>query len=242
MRYAILSDIHGNIEAFRAVCDALSTEGIDRYLSTGDVVGYGADPASCIALLRSLKPEATVAGNHDWGVAGLADISYFNHMARSAVIWTKGVLGKDDIGYLGSFPLVYERDGVTVVHGTLDEPESFSYILTADDASPTADMMNTDICFVGHSHCPGIFVSASGRVRPLSGTGVTLESGKRYVVNAGSIGQPRDSDPRASFVVYDERERTVEIKRAAYDIGAAQKKIMSAGLPRELALRLAEGA
>lgn len=226
MRYAILSDIHGNLEAFRAVLAALDEERIGRYLFLGDVVGYGADPAGCIKLLKSLSPEALIAGNHEWGVLGLLGREYFNVYARAAVEWTKTVLLESDMDYLRSFKLLFESEDMTLVHGSLESPKEFHYIFNDADARATMKSMKSDLCFVGHTHVAGIFNS---------------DDNKKRIVNAGSIGQPRDRDPRASFVVYDDSSGAIELKRTEYDIKTAQNKILKAGLPKELAFRLSAG-
>ena len=240
MRYGLISDIHGNLEALQAVLDLLLKERIDRYLCIGDVVGYGADPKACMRLIKKLEPAALVAGNHEWGTVELLGLEYFNEYAREAVIWTKRALSKDDADYLKSFRLVYEDEAMTLVHGTLDAPAEFHYLLNSHDAYLTMMQMKTPVCFVGHSHIPGIFYYDDGVVslRPAK---VKVDRDKRYVINIGSVGQPRDSDPRASYAIYDNEDDTVEIRRAAYDIKKAQGKILEAGLPKVLAYRLSEG-
>lgn len=241
MRYAILSDIHGNLEAFKAVLDALSEERIGAFLSVGDVVGYGADPKECIALLRSLEPEILIAGNHEWGVIGLKELEYFNELAQRAVLWTRNVLNKNDIEYLKSFSLVYEDGNITLVHGALNMPEEFYYIFDTDDADVTISKMRNPLCFVGHSHVPGIFVSNHNKVESLEAGKIHIDCERKYVINVGSVGQPRDGDPRASYAVYDNEEAALEIKRVEYDVETAQNKILQAGLPPRLARRLSEG-
>lgn len=241
MRYAILSDIHANLEAFRAVMDVLSSERIDRYLSVGDVVGYGADPKECIALLRSLEPEALVAGNHEWGVLGRTEKESFNELARYAVLWTAKTLLPDEIEYLNSFRLVYEDDGISIVHGTLNMPEEFYYIFDVEDACVTISKMNTNLCLVGHTHIPAIFVSDGAKVEYIESSQIRIDPEKKYVINTGSIGQPRDGDPRASFGIYDSEESIFEIRRVSYDVQKAAQKILRSGLPARLADRLKEG-
>ena len=241
MRYAVISDIHGNLEAFQAVLNSLSEERIDTYLFLGDVVGYGADPKECIKLLRSLDPIIAVAGNHEWGATGKTDMSYFNESAQSAILWTKKALDNGEIEYLKSFPLLYEDEKITLVHGTLNMPEEFYYIFDTEDAYVTISKMNNMLCFVGHSHVSGIFFSSDSKVESLDRAEIRMDSETKYLVNAGSIGQPRDGDPRASFAIYDDEEFTVEIKRVEYDVKKAQDKILKAGLPQRLADRLSEG-
>ena len=241
MRYAILSDIHGNLEAFTAVLDALSGDMIEAYLSIGDVVGYGANPKECIKLLHSLEPEILIAGNHEWGVLGLKELDYFNELAQYTVLWTKKVLDKDEIAYLRSFSLVYEDERMTLVHGTLNMPEEFYYIFDTEDADATISKMKTSLCFVGHSHVGGIFASNHTKIESLESSKIRVEYERKYVINVGSVGQPRDGDPRASYAIYDDEDATLEIKRAEYDVKKAQDKILKAGLPPRLASRLSEG-
>lgn len=241
MRYAVISDIHGNLEAFEAVLSALSEERIDEYLFAGDVVGYGADPKKCIELLKSLNPVAAVTGNHEWGVLKKIEMSYFNDLAQNAVLWTRKALDNGDIEYLESLPLVYEDEKMTLVHGTLNMPEEFYYIFDTEDAYVTISQMKAPLCFVGHSHVPGIFVSDSTKVEYMEGMDIRIDPENKQLINIGSIGQPRDGDPRASFAIYDDEELTVEIKRVEYDVKKAQEKILKAGLPPKLAYRLAEG-
>lgn len=241
MRYGVISDIHGNLEAFRAVLDALDGEMIDSYLFVGDLIGYGADPKECIRVLRDLNPAVMVAGNHEWGLLGKMEESYFNELAQRAVTWTKKLLNDDEIKYLESFPLIYEDEKMTLVHGTLNSPEEFYYVFDTEDAYVTMSQMKNCLCFIGHSHVPGIFVSDESKVIYLEDTDVRVDNQRKYLVNVGSVGQPRDGDPRASYAVYDEEELTIQIKRVDYDVQKAQEKILKAGLPPKLAYRLSEG-
>ena len=241
MRYALISDIHSNLEAFEAVLDTLSKEQIDKYLCLGDVVGYGADPRPCIKLLRSVSPEVTIAGNHDWAVVGLTDITYFNEAAADAVEWTRGVIGEDEREFLKALPLIYETKRFTLVHGTLEEPAEFHYILSGYDALKTIKLSATGACFVGHSHVAETFYTDGEHIAHTTMPEVRMESGRKYVVNVGSVGQPRDGDPRASFVIYDDEEGVIYTRRVSYDIKTAQDKIMKAGLPPWLAARLSKG-
>ena len=241
MRYAVISDIHGNLEAFESVLSAISEERVDDYLFLGDAIGYGADPKECLRLLKSLNPVAAIAGNHEWGVLGKLDVSYFNDTARDAIAWAAKVLDGADREYIESFPLVYQDEKVTLVHGTLNMPEEFYYIFDNEDAYVTLSQMNNSLCFVGHSHVPGIFSFDHNKVECMDRTDIKMDGENRYLVNVGSVGQPRDGDPKASFAVYDDEELTVEIKRAEYDVKKAQRKILNAGLPAKLAERLSEG-
>ncbi|MFA4981664.1 MAG: metallophosphoesterase family protein [Candidatus Omnitrophota bacterium] len=240
MRYALISDIHGNLEAFRAVLEALSKEKIDEFLFIGDVVGYGADPKECLKLLRSIRPKILISGNHEWGVLGLLDESYFNDYVAKAVAWTKSVLDGDELDYLRSFDVVHEDGSFALVHGSLYNPAGFNYIWDSKQASAVMKIMKAPICFAAHTHVAGIFYTDKGRMEFVSNSKKAVR-GEKYIVNAGSIGQPRDGDPRASFVIYDTESAVFEIRRVPYDIKSAQVKILKAGLPTMLADRLAEG-
>jgi len=241
MRYGVIADVHGNLEALTGVLGALSGEGIDAYLSVGDIIGYGADPRECLRVIKGLEPQALVAGNHEWGALDILEPSYFNDMAKASLVWTKGVLVKEDLEYIGSFSLMYEDSAFTVVHGSYDAPEEFNYITNAYDAGAAMKKLSSAVCFVGHTHAPGTFYESHGIVTYAQTDYIHFERNKKYVVNVGSVGQPRDGDPRACYAVYDASEGSVEIKRVEYDIASAQKKIIAAGLPGELAMRLGQG-
>jgi predicted phosphodiesterase len=241
MRYALISDIHANLEALKAALEALSGENIDEYLCVGDIIGYGADPSECIKIIRSLAPAVFISGNHEWGVTGLLKPDYFSDYAREAIEWTKKVLTRDEIDYLKTSELVCEHDCFTLVHGGLVRPSKFPYILDSDDAYSTMKLMDKDMCFVGHTHMAEIYYSDKDGARRHMGTSIKLEKGKRYLVNVGSVGQPRDADSRASYAIFDSSTGSVEIKRVWYDFKVTQAKIIKAGLPETLAQRLSEG-
>lgn len=241
MRYCVFSDIHGNLEAFEAVSEAFSKEKADSYICLGDVVGYGADPCACIKAVSLLSPGVLIAGNHEWGVLGLLGIDYFNEYAAAAIEWTRGVLGERETAYLRKFRLTEESGNCTFVHGSLDQPARFGYVLDEEDAGVSIKLSRTEITFVGHSHVAGVYYLHDGRGVCAGSARTRITRGVRCLVNVGSVGQPRDGDPRASYAIYDDEESVVEIKRVGYDIASAQKKILKAGLPRWLASRLSEG-
>ncbi len=241
MRYYILSDIHGNLDALDAVLQSIGKEAAGAYLCLGDVVGYGADPVACLKRVRSISPRVMIAGNHEWGVLGSLRPEYFNEYALEAVEWTRDELTAEEIGYLRSFKIEYRRPEFELVHGTLDEPGEFKYILGQEDTRGTFDAMRSGLCFVGHSHTAGIFVSEGDGVLQALSSRVSLEPGKKYIVNAGSVGQPRDRDPRAAYAVYDEEDGSVRISRVEYNVKSARKKILDAGLPAYLGDRLLDG-
>jgi diadenosine tetraphosphatase ApaH/serine/threonine PP2A family protein phosphatase len=240
MRYAIFSDVHANREAFDAVLEFLRRSHIDRFIFVGDIVGYGADPAACITLLKELYA-VSVAGNHDWAVAGKVELNYFNEEARLAVAWTQGRLEPADMFFLAELNLVEEDGGCCLVHGTLERPEAFDYMKDTLRASTTFRAQSQQICLVGHSHWPGVFVSQGDRIVFQKDTDLIIEEGMRVIVNAGSVGQPRDGDPRACCCIYDTDGQRISFHRIAYDVQTAARKIKEAGLPCFLAERLAQG-
>lgn len=241
MRYAVLSDIHGNLEALQAVLADLAG-GADGVLCLGDVVGYGADPLACLELVAE-QAQAFTAGNHEHGVAGRLDLAWFNAYARAAAEWTRERLDVAHRDYLGALPLAAEMEDAVLVHASPAQPEEWDYLVTAEDGFAALPAFSTRLCFVGHSHVPAVWsVGSSGPDYALRPAQVDLEYGRRYLVNVGSVGQPRDRDPRACYVLWDLEAGRIIWRRVAYDVAAARAKIVAAGLPRFLADRLAAGA
>ena len=243
MRYAVFSDIHSNLEAYEAVLADCSKEKPDRYYCGGDIVGYGADPHACIAKTMALNT-VTVAGNHDWAAAGATGLDNFNVNTKAAVLWTAQTLGREEKEYLKGLEII-RKDDFTMVHGSPNRPEDFEYIFGLNHAySAFLRMQEEDIriCFVGHTHAAGIFIEdEEGCIVYNSWPEVRLEDNKRYIINTGSVGQPRDNDPAAAYCIYDTAEKIVRIKRVKYDVESAQQKIIRAGLPRIMAERLSLG-
>ncbi len=241
MRYAILSDIHGNLEALRAVLDDCAAR-VDAVLCLGDTVGYGADPLACVELIAE-RAQAIVGGNHEQAVAGRLDLGWFNRHARVAAEWTRERLDEDHRAYLGTLPLLTEVGDATLVHASPAQPEEWDYLVTAEDGFAAFPHFATRWCFVGHSHVPGAWSlgSAGPEHRPGGGL-LQSERGRRYLVNVGSVGQPRDHDPRAAYAVWDAEVGRTQIHRVVYDVRAARRKIVEAGLPRLLADRLVAGS
>lgn len=239
MLYGVIADIHGNLEAFETVLAELHKADIDRLICAGDVVGYAAHPSKCIEIIRE-RADAVVAGNHDWAVAGKMDTSYFNSDARDAVDWTRSRLSEEEISWLANLPLTEQIDGISLVHSTLYNPEYFDYIQTLYQAELCFSRQETSISFVGHSHVPVIFREADP-VEYFLRERYELEEGDRCIVNVGSVGQPRDSDPRASYVLYDSEKREVQMFRISYDISATTEAILDADLPITNAHRLRYG-
>jgi diadenosine tetraphosphatase ApaH/serine/threonine PP2A family protein phosphatase len=247
VRYAVLSDVHGNLEALSAVLADAASEGALGVLCLGDAVGYGADPVACIELLGE-RSTGMVAGNHEYGALGLLDLRWFNPVARAAALWTREQLGADHQGYLSGLPLSSALGEATCVHASPRRPEEWDYLLSAEDGFEAFPDFATRLCFVGHSHRPGVWsLGSSGPAHEdLGGPAwhdhrIPFHDGRRYIVNVGSVGQPRDRDPRAAYVVWDEDERSITLRRVMYDHKTAAAKILRAGLPRALADRLAHG-
>lgn len=241
MKYAIFSDVHANLEAFEAVIGAYKGESIDAYFCVGDLVGYGADPCQCIEKIKEVA-SVTVAGNHDWASVDLCPIEYFNPQAAKAIEWTRKELDGNSKAFLESLPLVHQEKAFTLVHGSLDNPGDFRYVLDAYSAEQTFRRMQTQICFVGHSHVPGIFVrNRDSRIHYSCECPIVIETGNSYLVNVGSVGQPRDGNPDACYCIFDTGSNTLKIRRIPYDIRTAGEKIINAGLPRFLADRLLTG-
>jgi diadenosine tetraphosphatase ApaH/serine/threonine PP2A family protein phosphatase len=242
MLTAVFSDIHANLEALEAVCGAAEDRAVHGWICLGDVVGYGADPAACLKSVRSLTKQI-LRGNHDAAVAGLEDLEYFNEYAREAVLWTREHLGARDRRYLGELPFTFERDQSFYVHAEPADPSAWEYIDSSTDVAPAMEAIDSRLCFVGHSHQALAFATDGSRVESVAeGVGrLELREGYRYLVNVGSVGQPRDGDPRSCFAIYDDEAGSIELVRIDYDIARAQEKILRAGLPPFLAARLQRG-
>lgn len=245
MRYLILSDLHGNLEALNAVL-ASASGGYDRILCLGDLVGYGADPNAMADWARA-NASVVVRGNHDRACAGLEDLEWFNPVARAAAEWTRQQLTPENLSYIAGLPKgPLPVDDFQVMHGSLlDEDE---YMVAPSDAGQTFPYLETSLAFFGHTHLQGGFQWGRTRVRVLGHPAsrqpqllLDLDPDFAYLVNPGSVGQPRDGDPRAAYVFYHPDDRYVIFRRVHYDIAAAQEKIRRAGLPDVLAERLAVG-
>lgn len=244
MKIGILGDIHSNIEALDAVLSHFSKNGVERVLAVGDLVGYGADPIAVLQRIRSEKIES-VLGNHDAAVVDIhVDLAYFNVYARHAALWTRKILGADDLAYLKNLPLTADYKDFVVVHGSLDQPAEFNYIQTVRDAERSLACLQRQVCFVGHSHIPVGFLSNQAEPRRIEYTfdnEIDLRGFDRCLVNVGSVGQPRDENPHPVAAIFDTERELVTLKRIPYDFDRAAGKILAAGLPRVLAERLRFG-
>lgn len=242
MRYAVFSDVHANLPALETVLDDCRRERIDRYLCLGDLVGYAADPRACISRVRGVA-DVVLAGNHDRAACGPADTAGFNVQAAEALRWTHKALSPADLAYLAGLPLTFVDRRFSLAHGSLHEPEQFHYLTDAYLAWPTFAGMRTQLGFVGHTHVAGTFVQyPDHQICWSNDAQFVLEADRRYLVNVGSVGQPRDSDPRAAYCILDTRRGRVELRRREYDVAAARARIIAAGLPRFLGDRLLSGS
>jgi predicted phosphodiesterase len=239
MRYGLISDIHGNFEALSAVLCFLADKNIDKYLCLGDTVGYGAEPSRCLKTILDIDCEL-IAGNHDFAAVGKIGIDYFNIFAKESTLWTQQHLSEEDKKLLGEQPLVREYGNFTLAHGSLYKPQAFDYIQTIIDALYSFRELSRQILFIGHSHVPITFIESDSVSFSINPT-IEIQKDRRYIINIGSVGQPRDEDPRSCFAIYDTDAAIVQICRVAYDIGATGKKIIEAGLPEINAERLKIG-
>ncbi|MCZ2157035.1 MAG: metallophosphatase family protein [Bryobacterales bacterium] len=247
MLYLLLSDIHANLEALNAVlADARRRyPSVDAVLCLGDLVGYGADPEQTTSQIRLIS-SLVIRGNHDKAVSLGENLDWFNPAARDATYWTLRQLDTDTVAYLRDLPRgPLPVNGFQICHGSpLDEDE---YIITSGDAASVNGQMPAPIVFFGHTHLQGGFRIARGGVTPIphptpaDSASIVLEETAHYLLNPGSVGQPRDQDRRAAYAVYDSGSRTFTMHRVEYDIASAQRKILDAGLPEKLASRLAVG-
>jgi len=241
LRLAVISDVHGNLEALHSVSASIKSQRVDRIVFAGDAVGYGADPVGVIEMVRCMA-DAAVVGNHDYVACGKGEPSYFNVYASRAIMWTRNRLSADDVDYLRGLEVSVLMEGLTVVHATPLAPLDWDYLSTVEQAAENYRAFTTRVCFIGHSHVPGVFrMDCQGRVSTGGPGSMRLEDGHRYIVNVGSVGQPRDRDPRSCYIIYDTDKQHVDFLRVEYDVAAAQEKIMRAGLPPQLATRLAIG-
>jgi predicted phosphodiesterase len=245
MRYLILSDIHSNKEALSAVLTYVRRKHWDKAIFLGDLVGYGANPNQTVDMLRKLRPFTGIRGNHDKVCSGLENGELFNRIALEAAMWTRRKLTRANLSWLRSLPRgpVVVDDAFAISHGTpIDED---AYIFGEIEALNVFRNTNFDLCFFGHSHFPVIFSLSPDAITTTLTVAPSfkfrLKPGVRYLINPGSIGQPRDGNPLASFAIFDSETRTISIHRIAYRIERTQEKILKAGLPRPLADRLGMG-
>ena len=232
MRLAVLSDVHANLEALTTALAEVDRLGVDAVVCLGDIVGYGPEPGPCIDLVRE-RCEVTVLGNHDEAVAFDRRLEYLPEDGQKAVRLHQKLLDADQMAWLQSLPLNVERYDTTLVHASPLEPESWARITSYLELQAQFSAFHTDVCFVGHSHRPAIVADKVGVLR--------VRHGHRYLINVGSVGQPRDRDPRLAFGLFDTETFKYELIRAHYDVARTSSKIRKAGLPDTLSARLRRG-
>ncbi len=238
MKYAVISDIHANLEALQSVLKYILSKNIHKIYCLGDIVGYGPRPNECVELVRK-RCEFCLMGNHDHAVLGLTDIYYFNQYAKEAVLWTRKAITQHNKAYLENLPFTQETDTVFFVHSTPLEPAEWHYIFSDRDAQQNFKNVSQPITFIGHSHIPVIFSYHRGTFYDDT---IKLDlTNDRYIVNVGSVGQPRDGDPRACFVIIDEEKSTLDYVRLDYPVKKTYQEIMDNNLPPFLAMRLLAG-
>lgn len=239
MRYAIFGDVHANLEALEAVLADSREQACTHYACIGDIVGYNANPRECLAAVRELECPV-VKGNHDEQASIDRELEGFNPLAEEALAWTRRNLSDEDRQWLRELRFIRQVRDFTIVHATLDTPHKWGYVFNQLDAAASFSYQHTAICFFGHTHAPRAFIR-DGSVYSMPMERLRIEIGKKYFLNVGSVGQPRDGDWRAAYAIYDLKENSVELRRLTYDIDTAKEKIIKAGLPRRLAERLEVG-
>jgi predicted phosphodiesterase len=232
VRLAIISDIHSNLEALNRAFELIDAERVDDIVCLGDTVGYGANPNECLDLVRA-RCSTVLLGNHDAAAIDLTVANQFTLNAQLSAIWTFGILQDANKTYLGNLPHTKLLGDILLAHSSPNEPEEWHYVISEFDTREAFGSFNERICFIGHSHIPVIF-SERGKAPAVTKAG-------RFIVNVGSVGQPRDANPDLSFGIFDTDSWTYQNVRAEYDIETAAKKIRKAGLPRTLAERLYHG-
>ncbi len=238
-KFAVLGDIHGNWEALSAVLADAERENVKRYVCVGDVVGYNADPAKCLERIMELDC-ITVRGNHDHYCAHETSLRSFHPLAAKVMRWTREQLSAVQVDYLSNLRMSCTVNGFLMVHSTLDMPDKWGYVFEELEAESHFAYQTTTLCFYGHTHFPVVFEKGV-RVQRLQPEKTLITLGRKYFINVGSVGQPRDGIPDASYVIYDAATRQVVFRRVPYDIPAAQAKIRLASLPERLAVRLELG-
>lgn len=242
MRYGIISDIHGNIEALTESLKSLEKEGIDEYICLGDIVGYGANPEECCNVVRA-KVKVCIVGNHDAAVAGRMDYSYYYDAARHALDWCKEKISRSNLEWLKSLPYKHTDGAVDFCHGSPICPEEFEYVFTKEKAKELVkyrDELN-HVTFIGHSHLTRSFALSTEDAYNVKGPEFIVRKDFKYIITVGSVGQPRDYDPRSCCAVFDTETCVFKYVRSSYDIEAQMKKIIDAGLAYNFGARLLVG-
>ncbi len=239
MRFAIFSDIHSNLHALEAVLADAEAQSATHLVCLGDIVGYNAYPSECVERIRGLDC-LVVKGNHDEQVCMRHGNDEFNALAETALDYSRRALSDEQKNWLAGLRLQRLVRDFTIVHATLDTPHKWGYIFNQLDAGASFNYQHTNVCFIGHTHAPRAYIR-DGMVHTHHLDILKIEPGKKYLINVGSVGQPRDLNWRAAYCIYDCKTHEVELRRVEYDLAAAQAAIRQVGLPERLAERLAEG-
>ncbi|HEX3818645.1 MAG TPA: metallophosphoesterase family protein [Chthoniobacterales bacterium] len=239
MRFAVFSDIHANLEALEAILADARAQDCTHFVCLGDIVGYNANPSECLQIVQDLECPV-VKGNHDEQASITTSTDGFNELAEEAIGWTREHLSTAEKNWLAELRLTRQVRDFTIVHATLDTPEQWGYVFNDLDAAASFTYQHTSLCFYGHTHTPAAFVRDE-HVRRISTGQIVLAAGRKYFINPGSVGQPRDRDWRAGYCIFHSDRNVVEQRRIEYDLATTQKKIRQAGLPERLAERLPIG-
>jgi predicted phosphodiesterase len=240
MRFALISDVHSNLEALEAVLKDIRKRKREAIFFLGDAVGYGPNPNECLEMLRD-NCKVLLAGNHDWAAIGRAEIEYFNEYAKAAVLWTREVLSEKNRKFIDTLPLQkrMKKENALLVHSSPKEPEAWHYLLTLWDAEINFHYFDERICVIGHSHLPFVIERLPSGEMITYNHKAKLGENERYIINSGSVGQPRDRDPRACYALLDDDK--VEFIRVEYNTKETQRKMHAAGLPLPLIERISRG-
>jgi predicted phosphodiesterase len=243
MRYAVLSDIHSNLPALERVLAEAEKLGVDGYLCAGDLVGYGGQPNECCDLLRALNV-IMVRGNHDEAAVEPGKEMWFTSAARTAILWTRAELTGENLGFIEGLPKMREVEGAQICHGSLPDPDL--YTNSPAEAQETFLMMTQPLCIIGHTHYSEWYIDRGDHRLPTldtrpQGGDLVMAAGRRYILNPGAVGQPRDGNSQASFATWDVESAKIQIVRVSYDIPRAQQHIIEADLPLTMAERLQYG-
>lgn len=241
MRYGFFSDVHANEEALKAVLKDFQTQKLDKIFFLGDAVGYGASPNECLEIIKDVSSKMLM-GNHDYACLGLLETEYFNQYAKVSIEWSRKVLSRKSIQVLSDFLMTYKFGDFYLVHSSPKEPDQWHYILDLEQAEENFSYFSKKICLYGHSHRPALIRKQNGTHCVLiNDNQVQVEDSYKYMINIGSVGQPRDGDWRACYLIYDSTEKMAELRRIPYDLKKAQRKMKKVNLPHYLLERLALG-
>ena len=245
LRYALFSDIHSNLEALEAIIADAGEADVQRYICLGDLVGYNADPGGCVQRVQELDCPV-IKGNHDEAATHDYELPHFNPLAMAGIDYTRRELDFAKVAYLESLPMTLGFKGFVVVHASMHQPQNWQYVHSEEEVASCIKFQPGRLCFIGHTHLPMIYYDDSSTIHQLqtaanAPTPLELDGTYKYLVNVGSVGQPRDGDWRACYVIFDDQTSSVEFRRVPYDVERTQRKIVDAGLPEVVAKRLMLG-